>query len=707
MSLSNQEINIEMHPRALEALGKDLVTSSVVAVIELAKNAYDAFASYVQIEFSSSKEHGLFLCVVDDGSGMTLDVIKNVWSVVGTPNKLNNTITMLDGKTRRVSGEKGLGRLSLARLGSEAYITTKTKYENNAIRVRWPDLFKEKSLNNCKIKVEHEHFTTSKRDTGTRIEIYDLFDNWDSSEIEELTESLSRMVSPFWDSKNFQIFLKRPNHLLEEPARIEAPAFLNNPNHRIVGEFNPVEKQVSYTYEYKNYQDESHNSHEDDIFTWTQFLTSPPLQEKRTFSDIPSIGPFKFDIRTWDIDKEGIQDIEDKYSIGKRKIRESIRTYMGISLYRDDILVLPKNENNRDWLGLDLRRVSSIGTRLSTSQIVGYVSIEADTNKGIKDASDRENLVKNKYSIEFTSLLISIVRILENYRNQRKQSEKKDAVRDLFNKSRIDSFLDDIESLSKENAPISDAIPIIERLSEDIDNASEEIQERFSYYSRLATVGSIALYIIHEIRNRTSVIGRLLSVFNEENIPLPQKAKKFLLLADNAVKKLEELADTFNPLANRSFKRTDRSSSISTIINNCSTYFAGDIKKLKIDIKTNIKVNSINVDPGELETVFINLFNNSLYWLSKVKYERMISITSIKYKSGTRIIFNDNGPGIDIDDPSRILLPGVTTKPGGIGMGLCVVSEIVVEYEGKVKIVTPGRLGGFSIEFDFPERLIK
>ena len=38
-------IPFKMHPRVFAALGADLVTNDVVAVIELVKNSYDAFAS--------------------------------------------------------------------------------------------------------------------------------------------------------------------------------------------------------------------------------------------------------------------------------------------------------------------------------------------------------------------------------------------------------------------------------------------------------------------------------------------------------------------------------------------------------------------------------------------------------------------------------------------------------------------------------------
>ena len=40
-----------IHPRPFKALGADLVTNDVVAIIELVKNAYDAYATEVNVRF--------------------------------------------------------------------------------------------------------------------------------------------------------------------------------------------------------------------------------------------------------------------------------------------------------------------------------------------------------------------------------------------------------------------------------------------------------------------------------------------------------------------------------------------------------------------------------------------------------------------------------------------------------------------------------
>ncbi len=72
---------------------------------------------------------------------------------------------------------------------------------------------------------------------------------------------------------------------------------------------------------------------------------------------------FSFEFRVWDLDAESVQDVSERFDITKGKVRSSIKLYKGISVYRDNVLVLPKSETTRDWLGLDRKRISQIGKK--------------------------------------------------------------------------------------------------------------------------------------------------------------------------------------------------------------------------------------------------------------------------------------------------------------------------------------------------------
>ena len=62
-------IPFKMHPRVFQALGSELVTSDVVAIIELVKNAYDAFAKEVKVRFVNDPTGALSLEIEDNGGG--------------------------------------------------------------------------------------------------------------------------------------------------------------------------------------------------------------------------------------------------------------------------------------------------------------------------------------------------------------------------------------------------------------------------------------------------------------------------------------------------------------------------------------------------------------------------------------------------------------------------------------------------------------
>lgn len=88
--LKESEISMKFHPRAFSAFGEDLVTNDGVALTELVKNSYDAYASCVAIVFGNDLENGQYIEVIDDGLGMTQDIVKNAWAVIATPYKMEH-----------------------------------------------------------------------------------------------------------------------------------------------------------------------------------------------------------------------------------------------------------------------------------------------------------------------------------------------------------------------------------------------------------------------------------------------------------------------------------------------------------------------------------------------------------------------------------------------------------------------------------------
>ena len=704
-----ERIPFRMHPRVFASLGADLVTNDVVAVIELVKNSYDAFAQNVRIRFRDDPTQAMFLEIEDDGKGMTREVIENVWCLVATPYKELNPVVRSGGKERRVAGEKGLGRLSVARLGERLHMLTKAPGEPCwEVEVNWSDISAGDELSKS-YAVCRRYPRKSPFQSGTRLRISGLAVEWDENRISDLQENLARLISPFSALGDFNIFLSDfDSAQTEEEVQIESPEFLSQPKYSIRGS-SDKNGNVKGTYRFAPTGKDFTRAKRLTL-NWGQIHDT--IQDRTRFPYSPKAtkcGPFDFEIRAWDIDTDATQEIAEHFDFQKSQVRKAIRVHKGISVYRDGVLVLPKSDNTRDWLGLDLRRVSKVGTRLSTSQLVGYVSISGKANPQIKDTSDRERLASCIEVAEFEEILKAIVALLENERDEdRIKPDREKPMDDLFENLSAEDLVAEVIALSEEGSEVSEAIPLLRAFSRSLDSARKAIQERFVYYSRLATVGTIAHMLVHEIRNRTTAFGSFLEFMKVRFGPFKDKGiKDEFHRADNAVDALERLADTFSPLASRNFRRRKRYAILEDRIRDCLMLNQGEIKTKHIRCRVPESETAVAVDPGELDAIILNLVTNAAYWMGDVpKEDRKLEFrfTPINDGDRVRVHVHDTGPGLDMEDVEKVFWPGVTRKPGGIGMGLTVASELVAAYGGRMATRSPGTKGGASFTFDLPLR---
>ena len=121
--------------RAVELLGKGQIADLPTAISELWKNGYDAYADKLSCNLylpGYKDNQAPVFTLSDNGFGMSKHDILNKWIVLGTDSKARGRSYLTDeerfGKAIRVPmGEKGIGRLSVAYLGSPMLMLTKKK----------------------------------------------------------------------------------------------------------------------------------------------------------------------------------------------------------------------------------------------------------------------------------------------------------------------------------------------------------------------------------------------------------------------------------------------------------------------------------------------------------------------------------------------------------------------------------------------------
>jgi signal transduction histidine kinase len=715
---SPERIHWQFHPRVFSSLGAELVTNDFVALVELVKNAYDAFAHRVDIRFVEDSG-GLRLDIQDDGHGMDSVTIREAWCTVGTPFKVAKPSVGRGKQSRRVTGEKGLGRLSAARLGSKLRILTKARGEPcYQIDIDWNAMSRASRLNDCPVELREVTKPAILTNQGTLLQISNLERPWDfsNSDRSALRSHLARFVPPFKKQAEFEIYLSFPGEG-EQPVKVKPQRILLHPPYRLKGEVSST-GVASIFYEHKG--DERERNFKKSIKLEKESPTPEQTAEAEPLGPFfrSPCGPFKFEVRLWDFDKDSLLELDKRFDLNKKvnAIRREISQspFSGISLYR----VLPKGFKHedekaspgRDWLGLDLRRVSRVGKRISANQIIGYVDITADNNPNLKDTADREALVDNPASQQFRRFLFQIIEFLEQQREEDRISpgHNEPPLQDLFASLRAPTLPNRIKEIAERKGSMDEVREVVDEHTRELHAAVGEIQQRFYYYSRLATVGSMAMLLQHEVGNKVSVIWELVNslITYLKNLKPPSFLTKKLELATNATRALQRLADTFSPLASRSFGTRRRNSIVEEVAQNIKEWHEKEIQNANISFEVKSSGNTkVAVDPGELTPILDNLITNSIYWLMQSPPEGrriLLEVSSNARTDRAEFRFHDTGPGVDDGMEEKVFWPGVTKKKDGIGMGLTVASEIVAQYGGKMFLLKPGDLEGASLGFDLP-----
>lgn len=119
---------LRVRARAVDMLGRQQIAGIPTAIHELFKNAHDAYAEHVEVDYF--RGDGAFV-LRDDGYGMTREEFESKWLTIGTESKVNaNELPLPDFiqahvERRPVLGEKGIGRLSIATIGPQVLVLTR------------------------------------------------------------------------------------------------------------------------------------------------------------------------------------------------------------------------------------------------------------------------------------------------------------------------------------------------------------------------------------------------------------------------------------------------------------------------------------------------------------------------------------------------------------------------------------------------------
>lgn len=784
--------------RVLLELGAELISSDAIALYELIKNAIDAGAKTTEVKITAAIQHSSYLQlrnelrdaktvdvaefvakveatlepsvpaarkkkvlkilesarslvqlrnlfedayraantldVLDDGSGMSLSELKNVYLTIGTTTRLKEKRALFDrlegekkDPTKIPLGEKGIGRLAAMRLGNVLDVRTARKDDRhwNLLHVDWEKVRSDLDQDLEDIPVEPSRGGEKERPSasGTRIRLRALTGDWTEDKLRELARTdFAKLYDPF--SKG----TKRDDILLFFNEReIVLPAFerylLKNADALCSGHFS-VENgapMLSGRVQYSLHGREKSFRHTAEHLN-SSLRQEPGRPRKKNQKWIPTdesvigalqtVGPFEWEFH-W-FNRGRLQ--RDHRELWTETLRPFLLAWSGgLLVYRDGYRVYPYAAPDDDWLDLDRPALGASGYKVNRAQLVGRLRVSSRLNPQLVDQTNREGfrdcpekaalirMMRHVLITEFRTFLEDVADEvtsvgkdeIENI-ERRLETSQKEAIRRIRDIGR---------RIPEEKQTVGELLDYLRDVSLAWERAKEvasTFETELEKYLHLAGIGLMVEFIAHELTRATQHALQTLETMGESQTTSTMETLRAQL---KTIEKRLRILDPVSVPGRQRRKDEDVRAIVAEVLDSHKPQFQRHEVTVKCDpVKLERFVR--RVEKGQIVQIFENFIANSVYWLKEKRlrqdFEPAIAITFDEEKG--EIAFRDNGPGIPEERGEEVFKPFFTTKPPGRGRGLGLyIAKKLAEYnEIELKLDAPTRMGvhrGFVLKF--------
>ena len=715
-------LNFTVDAKLLEELGERLVSKPSIALAELVKNAYDADAHLVEIEFRPEEDR---IEVSDDGHGMTLDDFERFWMRIGTTHKTEKRISPHLG--RHMTGSKGVGRLAVQLLARRLYLRTVPSEIHSRSRrwiracVDWNEAVQAGDLTSA--TVEYDEFDEdSPFEHGVELVLEELKHTWTPRDLKELAREIWYLQPPFRrpsdripEKERFEIrFVGAEEYQREFEAQLQA--IMKIQSARLVGrcEGGRVDLVVEFWSRGTPYKKLHHTYH----------LKDAPHNEGKYTPGV-NLEKSEFEIRVYSL--RGKQP--------KGLLLDDVKAYMdrfsGVHVYDGGFRLPHYGEPESDWLRLEYdhahrifvsrllpdeinetyRHTARLQFLPTLRRVLGVVRVDTSIEPNLDIAISRDRLMETRAYLDLVYLVryafdrYAYDEALRHYENTRREvgtektSLKLERVEDV-----LETYRDELPAEVYRDISTNVAEALKTAQSE-----QEEMLSRLSLLGPLATAGVSAIAIQHELRKQFAWLRKTIDRLRSLEVPDEDVAKELEFVAgelDAWLRRAKATNAIFDYMTGETIERRERYEVCAVI---------EDVVRQLSFLARGIEIDYADVAPStylpeasyaEWASIFQNVLTNAFNAMQESE-PRCVKIETRQSKMERAIVIQDTGVGVDLEHADELFEPFerrletsrrcMALGYGGTGLGLTIVRLLCERIGCSARFAEPAK--GFSTAF--------
>ena len=450
--------------RTLDMLGRQQIAGIPTAISELFKNAHDAYADRVEIDYYRTDK--LFV-LRDDGGGMTRQEFEERWLTIGTDSKVissdsDRRLARSDQEPRPTLGEKGIGRLAIATIGPQVLVLTRARLPDGASDltatfINWT-LFACPGIDLEDIQIPVRTFAGGCLPSAS--DVHDMVQAFRANTERlrsKLTESdyanVGNAVAAFVaDPVDINSYLKEltlsgngtGTHFIIQPATELLSLDIDGDGDRttatpldkaLLGFTNTMTPDQTSTVIRTAFRDHKSEELPDDVIGDRAFFTPEDFKSadhhvrghfdecgqfrgrvsiygetteehiipwREGTGQMTSCGPFDIVFAAFEGEPKHSRIADADYEALSAKTNR----IGGLYIYRNGVRILPYGNTDYDWLDIELRRTKGAGHYyFSHRKMFGAVQIDRNHNRQLHEKAGREGFRENRAYRQFRSIL--------------------------------------------------------------------------------------------------------------------------------------------------------------------------------------------------------------------------------------------------------------------------------------------------------------